>query len=67
MILSSKFVRVLLGNISYFWSNSIPAAVGILKISGSTGTVLTGNEFFATLVTTVDPAPTRSFTPMPSR
>jgi nitrous oxidase accessory protein NosD len=43
------------------------AAVGILKISGSTGTVLTGNQFFATLVTTVDPAPTRSFTPIPSR
>ena len=44
----------------------IGAAVGILKISGSTGTVETGNQFFATLVTVVDPAPTRNFTPSPS-
>lgn len=33
------------------------AAIGILKISSSTGTVLNGNHFFATLVPVVDPAP----------
>jgi Right handed beta helix region len=43
------------------------ATVGILKISGSTGTVETGNLFFATLTTVIDPAPSREFTPMPSR
>jgi Right handed beta helix region len=43
------------------------ATVGILKISGSTGTVESGNLFFATLTTVIDPAPSREFTPMPSR
>jgi parallel beta-helix repeat protein len=55
------------GNSTTVSNNEITgAAVGILKIAGSTGTVKTGNQFFATLVTTVDPAPTRNFTPMPS-
>lgn len=43
------------------------ATVGILKLSGSTGTVESGNLFFATLTTVIDPAPSRNFTPMPSR
>ena len=43
------------------------ATVGILKLSGSTGTVESGNLFFATLTTAIDPAPSRNFTPMPSR
>jgi nitrous oxidase accessory protein NosD len=56
------------GNSNIVSNNEITgAAVGILKISGSTGTVETGNEFFATLVTVVDPVPTRNLTPMPSR
>lgn len=43
------------------------ATVGVLKISGFTGNVETGNLFFATLTTVIDPAPSRNFTPMPSR
>jgi nitrous oxidase accessory protein NosD len=43
------------------------AAFGIFKISGSTGTNLYGNHYYATVVRVQDPAPTRSLTPMPSR
>ena len=35
------------------------AAIGVLKISGSTGSTIHNNSFFATLVTVQDPAPTR--------
>ncbi|MGA7914228.1 MAG: NosD domain-containing protein [Candidatus Acidiferrales bacterium] len=42
------------------------ATVGILKISGSSGTTQFGNLFFATLTTIVDPAPSGKFTPVPS-
>lgn len=43
------------------------ATVGILTVSGFTGTVESGNVFFATLTTVIDPAPSRNFTPNPSR
>jgi hypothetical protein len=43
------------------------AATGLLTISGATGTVQSGNQFFATLVPLQDPVPSRNFTPMPSR
>jgi hypothetical protein len=34
------------------------AAIGVLKISGSTGSTIHNNTFFATLITVQDPAPT---------
>lgn len=45
----------------------IGAAFGIFKISGSTGTNLGGNLYFATVVRVQDPAATRSLTPSPAR
>ena len=56
------------GNNNTVSNNALTGAtVGILKLSGSTGTVQSGNLFFATLTTVIDPAPSRNFTPMPSR
>jgi|HubBroStandDraft_1064217.scaffolds.fasta_scaffold05478_6 parallel beta-helix repeat protein len=43
------------------------AAFGIFKISGSSGTNLYGNLYFADVVRVQDPAPTRILTPAPSR
>jgi nitrous oxidase accessory protein NosD len=56
------------GNNNGIFNNEFTgAAVGILKIAGSTGTVHSGNQYFATLVEVQDPAPSRNFTPVPSR
>jgi hypothetical protein len=54
-------------NNSIFNHEFTGAAVGILKITGSSGTAHSGNQYFATLVEVQDPAPPKSFTPMPSR
>jgi parallel beta-helix repeat protein len=46
------------GNGNTIRNNEITdAAIGILKISGSTGTTISGNTFFATPVPVQDPAP----------
>ena len=43
------------------------AAVGVLKISGSSGNTITGNRFFATLITVQDPGPARAIAVSPIR
>ncbi len=43
------------------------AGIGVLKISGSTGTVINGNLFFATPITVQDPAPTKQMGVSPKR
>jgi nitrous oxidase accessory protein NosD len=43
------------------------AAIGVLKISGSTGSTIHNNTFFATLITVQDPAPTRPIGVSPVR
>jgi parallel beta-helix repeat protein len=45
----------------------IDASVGILTVSGSTGSVINGNTFFANLVTTQDPAAMRAIAVVPVR
>lgn len=56
------------GNNNTIFENEITGAdVGLLKISGSTGTNHYRNRYFATFVRVKDPAPPRTFTPMPSR
>jgi parallel beta-helix repeat protein len=54
-------------NNTVFDNEFIGAAFGIFKITGSSGTNLSGNVYFATVVRVQDPAPTRSLTPSPSR
>jgi len=43
------------------------AAIGVLKISGSTGSTIANNVFHATLITIQDPAPTRPIGVSPVR
>jgi nitrous oxidase accessory protein NosD len=43
------------------------ASIGVLKISGSTGSTISNNSFFATLITVQDPAPTRPLGVSPAR
>jgi parallel beta-helix repeat protein len=45
----------------------IDASVGILTVSGSTGSITNGNTFFANLVTTQDPAAMRAIAVVPVR
>ncbi len=45
----------------------IDTSVGILTVSGSTGSVIHGNSFFANLVTTQDPAAMRAIGVVPVR
>jgi parallel beta-helix repeat protein len=46
------------GNGNTIQNNEITdAAIGVLKISGSTGTTISGNRFFATPIPVEDPAP----------
>jgi nitrous oxidase accessory protein NosD len=45
----------------------IDASVGILTASGSTGSIVNGNTFFANLVTTQDPAAMRAIAVVPVR
>lgn len=43
------------------------AAIGILKVTGSSGTTLAMNRFFATLIPIEDPSPNRAVTVVPTR
>lgn len=43
------------------------AAIGVLKISGSSGSVITDNQFFATPITAQDPVPHASIQVVPQR
>jgi nitrous oxidase accessory protein NosD len=43
------------------------AAFGIFKLSSASGTNHYGNQYFATVIRVLDPAPTKSLTPSPSR
>jgi parallel beta-helix repeat protein len=45
----------------------IDASVGILTVSGSTGSMINDNTFFANLVTTQDPAAMRAIAVVPVR
>lgn len=56
------------GNSNRVTGNEITdASVGILTVSGSTGSVINGNTFFANLVTTQDPAAMRAIAVVPVR
>ena len=55
------------GNGNNIQNNEITdAAIGILKISGSTGTTRSGNSFFATPIEFQDPAPARAIKVLPA-
>jgi nitrous oxidase accessory protein NosD len=56
------------GNGNNIQNNEITdAAIGILKISGSTGTTRSGNSFFTTPIPVQDPAPVAPIKVVPAR
>lgn len=56
------------GNDNLVKANRITdAAIGILKVTGSSGTTLAMNRFFATLIPIEDPSPNRAIGVVPTR